>query len=78
MKALNHTGLDTGKKFEEQFDKDCSLPACDMCQYLDKYNPFAFVRKLSETFSNADMVAYYRRKIINDEDIIVKTACRHE
>jgi len=46
-------------------------------QSLDNNNPLASVRKISKAFSNTDRIAYYRRQIINEENIITKTARRH-
>ncbi|CAH1771242.1 2695_t:CDS:2, partial [Entrophospora sp. SA101] len=46
-------------------------------QSLDNNNPLASVRKISEAFSNTDRIAYYSRQIINEENIITKTARRH-
>jgi len=45
-------------------------------QSLDINNPLASVRKISDAFSNTDRIAYYRRQIINEENIITKTARR--
>ncbi|CAH1771245.1 9408_t:CDS:1, partial [Entrophospora sp. SA101] len=48
-----------------------------MGQSLDNNNPLASIRKISEAFSNTDRIAYYCLQIINEENIITKTACRH-
>jgi hypothetical protein len=46
-------------------------------QSLDKDNPLSSVRNISKAFSNTDRIAYYRRKVIEEENLITKTAHRH-
>jgi len=44
---------------------------------LDKSNPLTSVRNISKAFSNTDRIAYYCRKIIEEENLITKTAHRY-
>lgn len=46
-------------------------------QSLNKNDPLASVRNISEAFSNTDRIAYYRRKIIEEENLVTKTARQH-
>jgi len=46
-------------------------------QSLDKSNLLTSVRNISQAFSNTDRIAYYRCKIIEEENIITKTARRY-
>jgi hypothetical protein len=46
-------------------------------QSLDTSHQLSSVRNISEVFANSDRVAYYRRKIIDDENIITKTSRRY-
>ncbi|CAJ0632045.1 4275_t:CDS:2 [Entrophospora sp. SA101] len=43
-------------------------------QSLDVNHPLTSVRNISEAFANNDRIAYYRRKIIDEENIITKTS----
>ncbi|CAJ0843365.1 5708_t:CDS:2 [Entrophospora sp. SA101] len=43
-------------------------------QSLDVNHPLTSVRNISEAFANNDCIAYYRRKIIDEENIITKTS----
>jgi hypothetical protein len=45
-------------------------------QSLDENNLLSSVRNISKAFSNVDRIAYYRRKVIEEENIITKTARR--
>ena len=47
-------------------------------QSLDEHNSLASVRNISEAFTNSDRVRYYHRTIIEEGNIITKTAHRHE
>lgn len=46
-------------------------------QSLEKDNPLSSVRNISNAFSNTDRIAYYRRKMIEEENLITKTAHRY-
>ena len=46
-------------------------------QSLDKDSLLSSVRNISGAFSNTDRIAYYRRKIIDEENLITKTAHCH-
>jgi hypothetical protein len=46
-------------------------------QSLDENHPLASICNISESFTNSDCVGYYRRAIIDEENIITKTACQH-
>ncbi|CAJ0900866.1 16742_t:CDS:2 [Entrophospora sp. SA101] len=46
-------------------------------QSLDENHPLSSVRNISESFTNSDRVGYYRRAIIDEENIITKTAHQH-
>jgi hypothetical protein len=45
-------------------------------QSLDNNHPLASVRNISDVFANSDRIGYYRRKIIEKENLITKTS-RH-
>ncbi|CAJ0840569.1 17102_t:CDS:1 [Entrophospora sp. SA101] len=46
-------------------------------QSLEKNNPFSLVRNISDAFSNTDQIAYYLCKVIEEENLITKTAHRY-
>jgi hypothetical protein len=66
------------EKFKERIlaSPDTLPKKLQVGQSLDSSNPLASVRSISDAYSNSDRIAYYRRKIIDQENIITKTSRR--